>query len=142
MTTPQQFINCPNGQITNENWGRADRALIVDLSAYLGSVKQMRNVALARTVNVGSGNVVTDMDFSLPNNGNLPPAEYKFSAPNGNIATLITSSLPVHLWLTTPYVADLDLGPVTMIVLTSPIIGLRFVNDQKEGSCEVKLVVV
>lgn len=136
------FINCPNGSVDNQNWGRADQALLIDVAAYLTSKKQMRNVAMARTVNVGSGNVVTDMSFSLPNNGNLPPAQYEFTAPNGNIATFITSSLPVRLLLSTPNVSMLDLGPVTMLILTSPIVALKFVNDQQQGSCEVKLVVV
>ena len=89
--TQNTFINCPNGSVDNQNWGRADQALIIDVAAYLTSKKQMRNVAMARTVNVGSGNVVTDMSFSLPNNGNLPPAVYEFTAPNGNITTFVTS---------------------------------------------------
>lgn len=138
------FCQTPNGSTTNENWGKADQALIIDLAAYLGSVKQMRNVALARTVNVGSGNIVIDQSFVLQPlaNGNAAPQSYTFVAPPGNIATLVTASLPIHLYLSTSTNQNIDLGPVTMLVLTSPITGLKFVNDQMQGSSEIKLVVV
>lgn len=143
MVTPANvFCQVPDGNITNEQWGRADQALIVDLSAYLGSVKQMRNVLMARTVNVGAGNIVTDQSFSLPaQQSGQAPAQYQFNASPGNIATVITASLPVHLFLSTSRIQDLDLGLVTMLVLTSPITGLKFVNDGGQGSTEVKLVV-
>lgn len=147
MSTPLQqaasaFCNVPNGSITNEQWGRADQALIIDIAAYLGSIKQMRNVAMARTVNVGAGNVVTDMSFVLPVAANgAAPSSYQYNPAPGNIATLITASLPVHLYMSTPNVEKLDLGQVTMLILTSPITGLYFVNDGGQGTTEIKLVV-
>lgn len=144
MVNPATFFcNTPDGSVTNENWGKADQALIIDLAAYLGSVKQMRNVALARTVNVGSGNIVIDQSFVLgPQANGAAPQSYTFTAPPGNIATLVTASLPVHLILSTSTNPNIDLGPVTMFVLTSPITGLKFINDQKQGSTEIKLVIV
>lgn len=144
MVNPANFFcNTPDGSITNENWGKADQALIVDLAVYLGSVKQMRNVALARTVNVGSGNIVTDQSFVLgPQANGAAPQSYQFTAPPGNIATVITASLPVHLIMSTSTNPNIDFGPVTMLVLTSPITGLKFINDQQQGSTAVKLVMV
>jgi hypothetical protein len=130
----------PNAFVVASPWATASKVLYVDLKCFLASVRSNRNVLSARNSARSINNVVLDQTFKLPATGtSVADATYTYTAAGGNVMTVINANRPVRAVITTAN-GTLDLGQITMFVLSSPIISVVFTNDLNEGDVEINLI--
>lgn len=132
----------PSGFVCAAPWTTVDRTLYVDVKAYLASVRYNRNVLSTRVGAKSKNNVAQDQTFLLPKAGaGQAPADYLYKGIANNQMTIVSSNRPIHVVLTRES-GELDLGMQTILILSSPIISLRFANTENAGDAEVNLIVV
>jgi hypothetical protein len=132
----------PSGFVCAAPWATVDRALYVDVKAYLGSVRYNRNVLSTRFAAKCENNIVTDQTFILGQvEKNMAFSTFEFKAHAKNVMTVVSANRPVHLVLVRAD-GELDLGLQTMFVISSSIVALRFSNTENLGNAEVNLIVV
>lgn len=132
----------PGGFVCAAPWATVDRTLYVDVKAYLASVKYNRNVLSTRVAAKSKNNVAQDQTFLLPQSGDgQAPTEYLYKGIANNQMTVVSSNRPIHVVITRES-GELDLGMQTILILSSPILSLRFTNTENKGDAEVNLIVV
>ena len=142
MSNPPTQQETPTGFVVASPWSTVDKVMYVDVKCYLSSVRASRNVLSTRNSARSINNVATDQTFVLPvTSTELPASQREFVADPGNVMTVISSNRPVHAILVRES-GMLDLGQITMFVISSSIVSIKFINDQKLGDTEVNLVVV
>lgn len=132
----------PSGFICAAPWQSVDRALYIDVNAYLASVRMNRNVLSARVGMRSANNIVTDQTFILTRSDkHRADAYYEVAAKAGNVSTVLASNRPVHVVLKRES-GELDMGEQTLLIVTSPIVSLKVTNRQTDGDAEINLIMV
>lgn len=117
------------------------KTLVVDLSCFIAGARSTRNVLKTRNTAQNSGGGFTQEAFELPVAATgQAPSQKVIVAPN-NVATVVSSDLPVHIILTTNN-GTLDLGLNTLFVITSSVVSLNFINDAGIGTANVNCLII
>lgn len=131
----------PSGFVVNCPWKTLDKALIVDLKAYLASERFTRNVLTARVAAKSASGILKEEAFILSNPVNSVPVYRDFEPAAGNIALIVASNYPVLIEVTTE-TGQLNLGQNTLFVVTAPIVKVRISNTLGLGNAEVNVLSV
>lgn len=131
----------PSGFVVTCPWKTLDKALIVDVKAFLASERFTRNVLTTRISAKSASGILKEEAFilSMPVSG--VPVFRDFEPAPGNIALLIASNYPVLLELTTE-TGSLSLGQNTLFVITAPVVKVRISNTAGIGNAEVNVLSV
>ena len=140
MNAPVVQTDTPSGFVCAMPWATVDRALVVDVKAYLASVRSNRNVLSTRFAARSKSNIAIDETFVLPASVGAP-AWRDFMAPADNVLCVVSANRPVHMILTRE-TGEIDLGLQTLFVTSSPIAKIRFANTENLGNAEINLILV
>lgn len=139
-TQRPSVIDSPNGFVCTSPWSSVDKTLFVDLKVNLASTRQTRNILAARGAARSKSNIHSERSFVLSQVATgLPASEFTVDCDADNMFTVVSSDRPVRLIVTTPN-GRLDVGQITMFVLTSQVVKLEFANTANAGNAEVNLV--
>ena len=121
-----------------------DKTLIIDVRAWLSSKKLSRNVLSVRNGVMSRSNIALDQVIRLPYvtpgvGGVFTASTFTYTAPADNKMVIVSSNTPVYAELTTPS-GTLDLGTITLFVLTSPITQIAFTNSRNITDVELNIV--
>lgn len=115
----------------------AVRAILVDLRCYEIGRRTHRNVLMARNT-VNPANFVAEQSLTLKGSAAVSGKSHTIQGTDGNTVTLMTATAPLRVRVTRD-TGVLDLGPQTMLVLTSEILSLQIENEA-EAEVDVQLI--
>lgn len=113
------------------------RGLLVDVRCYELGRKLHRNVLMARN-GVTPANFIVEQTLNLKGSTSSSGQSHTLQGSEGNTLTLVTCAAPVRMRVVRD-AGVLDLGPQTLLALTSPILSLELQNEGAE-SVDVEIV--
>lgn len=122
-------------------WKTLDKALIVDLKAYLASERFTRNVLTARVAARSESGILKEEVFILSKPVNGVPVYRDFDPAPSNIALIVASNYPVEIQITNNS-GTLNLGQNTLFMVTAGVVKMRVSNTQGLGDAEINILSV
>lgn len=118
------------------------KTLVVDLSCFIAGARTTRNVLKTRNTAQNQNGSFMQQSFELLQAGTgQAPTQMVVTAPANNVATIVSSDMPVHIIVTTNN-GTLDLGQNTLFILTNPIVSLKFINDSNIGTTNINCLIM